>query len=56
MTHGPEFWLAYHFLSRGNAAPSTQLIELESPENKLVDLEDVLDYGKLILVLFFLRR
>ncbi|XP_006462863.1 hypothetical protein AGABI2DRAFT_193938 [Agaricus bisporus var. bisporus H97] len=45
MTHGPEFWLAYQFLSRGNIAPTTQLIELESPSYKLVDLEDVLEYA-----------
>lgn len=56
MTHGPEFWLAYQFLSRGNIAPTTQLIELESPSYKLVDLEDVLEYGKLLFALFLLHR
>jgi hypothetical protein len=56
MTHGPEFWLAYQFLSRGNTAPTTQLVELESPGYKLVDLEDVLEYGTLLSILFLLYR
>lgn len=45
MTHGGEFWLAYQFASRGNVAPTSQLIDLEFPGHKLIDLEDVLEYG-----------
>jgi len=39
-----EFWLTYHFSSRAHLQPTTQLIELDHLEYKLVDLEDVLDY------------
>ncbi|KAF9449107.1 fruit-body specific gene C [Macrolepiota fuliginosa MF-IS2] len=44
MTNSGEFWLAYQFASRGNAAPTSQLIELDYPHQKLIDLEDVLEY------------
>jgi len=37
-----EFWLTYQFTSRVHLPPTTQLIELENPEHKLTDLEDVL--------------
>ncbi|KAJ3562049.1 hypothetical protein NP233_g9818 [Leucocoprinus birnbaumii] len=47
MTQGAEFWLAYHFASRGTAPPTTQLVELEFGSEKLFDLEDVLDYAAL---------
>ncbi|KAF8628692.1 hypothetical protein AX15_003752 [Amanita polypyramis BW_CC] len=39
-----EFWLTYYFSSRGHLPPTTQLIELESLEHKLTDLEDVLEH------------
>ncbi|KAK2465430.1 hypothetical protein APHAL10511_002784 [Amanita phalloides] len=39
-----EFWLTYHFTSRAHLPPTTQLIELENLEHKLIDLEDVLDH------------
>lgn len=42
---GTEFWLAYQLASRSNQAPTTQLIELDFQNQKLFDLEDVLDYG-----------
>ncbi|KXN81490.1 hypothetical protein AN958_04536 [Leucoagaricus sp. SymC.cos] len=45
MTHGGEFWLVYQFASRGNAAPTSQLIELAVAGQKLYDLEDVLEYA-----------
>ncbi|KAL9711352.1 hypothetical protein Ac2012v2_005897 [Leucoagaricus gongylophorus] len=44
MAPSGEFWVAYQFASRGNASPTTQLIELELAGQKLSDLEDVLDY------------
>ena len=50
MTHGGEFWVAYQFASRGGTSPTSQLIELEFVGQKLLDLEDVLDYGMLFLV------
>jgi hypothetical protein len=40
-----EFWLTYQFTSRVHLPPTTQLIELENPEHKLTDLEDVLAHG-----------
>ena len=40
-----EFWITYHFTSRFHLPPTTQLVELENPEHKLTDLEDVLDHG-----------
>ncbi|KAF8651965.1 hypothetical protein AX16_004608 [Volvariella volvacea WC 439] len=39
-----EFWLTYHLASRAHLPPTSQLIELEFQNRKLVDLEDVLDH------------
>jgi len=39
-----EFWITYHFTSRFHLPPTTQLVELENPEHKLTDLEDVLEH------------
>lgn len=46
-----ELWLTYQLASRAHLkTPSTtQLIELEFQNQKLVDLEDVLDHGTFIL-------
>ena len=52
MAPSGEFWVAYQFASRGNASPTTQLIELELAGQKLSDLEDVLDYGMLTLLTY----
>ncbi|RDB14834.1 hypothetical protein Hypma_016378 [Hypsizygus marmoreus] len=44
-----EFWLTYQLASRahlGKNASTTQLIELEFQNHKLVDLEDVLDHAR----------
>jgi len=45
MTH-TEFWLTYQLASRAHLENSatTQLVELEFQNHKMVDLEDVLDY------------
>jgi hypothetical protein len=40
-----EFWITYHFTSRVHLPPTTQLVELENPDHKLTDLEDVLEHG-----------
>ena len=40
-----EFWITYLFTSRVHLPPTTQLIELENPDYKLADLEDVLEHG-----------
>ena len=47
MTVNAELWLTYQLASRAHLkTPSTtQLIELEFQNHKLVDLEDVLDHG-----------
>ena len=42
---GTEFWFAYQLASRSHQAPTIQLIELEFQNQKLFDLEDVLDHG-----------
>lgn len=39
---GAEFWLSYQLASRCGQAPTVQLIELDE---KLLDLEDILDHG-----------
>ncbi|KAI6044707.1 hypothetical protein EDC04DRAFT_2560768 [Pisolithus marmoratus] len=39
-----ELWLSYHQVSRSNKPVTAQLIELEFQNQKLVDLEDVLDH------------
>jgi hypothetical protein len=39
-----EFWLTYHQVSRSSCPVTTQLLELEFHEHKLLDLEDVLDH------------
>lgn len=52
MAPSGEFWVAYQFASRGNASPTTQLIELELAGQKLSDLEDVLDYGMVNLLTY----
>ncbi|KAF8158008.1 hypothetical protein B0H34DRAFT_438263 [Crassisporium funariophilum] len=39
-----EFWLSYHLASRVHLPPTTQLVELEFHNQKLQDLEDVLDH------------
>ncbi|KXN80656.1 hypothetical protein AN958_08934 [Leucoagaricus sp. SymC.cos] len=44
MTHNGELWLVYQFASRGNAAPTPQLIELEVDGKALHDVEDVLEH------------
>jgi len=43
-----ELWVTYLLASRAHLkeAPTTQLVELEFQNHKLVDLEDVLDHGK----------
>ncbi|KAH7885409.1 hypothetical protein F5I97DRAFT_1381804 [Phlebopus sp. FC_14] len=43
MTHN-ELWLTYHQISRSHKPATTQLIELEFQNQKLVDLEDVLEH------------
>ncbi|TFK71306.1 hypothetical protein BDN72DRAFT_837912 [Pluteus cervinus] len=44
MANTNEFWLTYHLASRAHLPATTQLIELEFQNRKLVDLEDVLDH------------
>lgn len=39
-----ELWLTYEITSRLNRPATAQLIELEFQNQKLVDLEDVLDH------------
>jgi hypothetical protein len=39
---GTEFWLTYQLASRCAQVPTIQLIELD---DKLCDLEDILDHG-----------
>ncbi|KAG2155798.1 uncharacterized protein EDB93DRAFT_1101586 [Suillus bovinus] len=43
MTHN-ELWLTYHQASRCNKPATTQLVELEFQNEKLTDLEDVLEH------------
>ncbi|KAH7885517.1 hypothetical protein F5I97DRAFT_1404124 [Phlebopus sp. FC_14] len=43
MTHN-GLWLTYHQISRSHKPATTQLIELEFQNQKLVDLEDVLEH------------
>ena len=40
-----EFWITYRFTSQTHVPPTTQLVELENPDYKLTDLEDVLEHG-----------
>lgn len=47
MANTNEFWLTYQLASRAHLPATTQLIELEFQNRKLVDLEDVLDHGRL---------
>ena len=42
---GTELWLVYQLASRSTQAPTVQLIELEFQNQKLSDLEDVLDHS-----------
>ena len=39
------FWITYRFTSQPHIQSTTQLVELENPDYKLTDLEDVLDHG-----------
>jgi len=50
-----EFWVTYLLASRAHLkdAPTTQLVDLEFQNHKLVDLEDVLDHGTHRLRLVF---
>ncbi|KAG0703777.1 hypothetical protein DFH29DRAFT_915032 [Suillus ampliporus] len=43
MTHN-ELWLTYHQASRCNTPVTAQLVELEFQNQKLIDLEDVLEH------------
>jgi hypothetical protein len=43
MTHN-ELWLTYHQTSRCNKPATAQLVELEFQNEKLTDLEDVLEH------------
>jgi len=43
MTHN-ELWLTYHQVSRTNKPVTAQLVELEFQNQKLTDLEDVLEH------------
>lgn len=44
MTTHNELWLTYHQASRCNKPATTQLVELEFQNEKLTDLEDVLEH------------